>query len=349
MSAGRRDVTPIRYLSIDEMMLKVAEMRAARLAAAEPEPEPAPQTTDPQPHELRFPDYVSHWEAWSAVRTADGSESDSTAGARGPGKVVVLPPVTRLTRRPPPAPQSAIRAGAERYVFSILTAGIAALILIGTALNLGPGQPRMMNTAVSRPDLVAGSEAWDEIPNDDVAYAGPVATAAAPRARPRISPEKLENDVREVLASNGFPDVGVSASHHGEVYLAGKIYSIGEAHSIVRLARLAAHRGRVYFLHPELRSSQGAAFFGALAEYAPGVWGASIRRVIIGSPAYKAGIRAGDIIREFDGRSVNDARDLARAVAEHKPGQRVVVRIWRDGASIHRIARLCGLTQFAQR
>jgi len=127
------------------------------------------------------------------------------------------------------------------------------------------------------------------------------------------------------------------------------VFSMQEATNIVKVARLAARGGRVYFLHPEVRDPQGPTFFGARAEYDPAVWGARVRNVTIGSPADKAGIRAGDVIREFGHATIADAKELEKAVADHSPGERVAVRSWRDGENKYSIARLTGLTQFASR
>ena len=48
-------------------------------------------------------------------------------------------------------------------------------------------------------------------------------------------------------------------------------------------------------------------------------------------PAEKAGIEAGDVIVEFDGRAVNQMRDLPRIVAETEVGRQVPVKVLRKG------------------
>ena len=48
------------------------------------------------------------------------------------------------------------------------------------------------------------------------------------------------------------------------------------------------------------------------------------------SPADKAGIKAGDIILEFDGKKVNTMRTLPKLVAQTKVGKRVILKIWRN-------------------
>jgi serine protease Do len=49
------------------------------------------------------------------------------------------------------------------------------------------------------------------------------------------------------------------------------------------------------------------------------------------SPAEKAGLKSGDIILEFGGKKVKDARHFRLEVAETRPGETVPVKILRDG------------------
>ncbi len=58
--------------------------------------------------------------------------------------------------------------------------------------------------------------------------------------------------------------------------------------------------------------------------------GALVASVSEKSPADKAGIKAGDIILEFDGKRVDTMRTLPKLVAQTKVGKKVVVKIWRN-------------------
>jgi S1-C subfamily serine protease len=49
------------------------------------------------------------------------------------------------------------------------------------------------------------------------------------------------------------------------------------------------------------------------------------------SPAQRAGLRAGDVITEFDGERVRSARQFTRLVQETAPGQPVSLSVQRDG------------------
>ncbi len=59
--------------------------------------------------------------------------------------------------------------------------------------------------------------------------------------------------------------------------------------------------------------------------------GVLISAVTPGEPAEKAGIKAGDIIVEFDGRPITELNELPRAVAATAPGKTSKVKVLRDG------------------
>ena len=58
--------------------------------------------------------------------------------------------------------------------------------------------------------------------------------------------------------------------------------------------------------------------------------GALVASVSENSPAYKVGIKAGDIILEFDGKRVKKMRTLPKLVAQTPVGKKVTVKIWRN-------------------
>ena len=59
--------------------------------------------------------------------------------------------------------------------------------------------------------------------------------------------------------------------------------------------------------------------------------GALVADITAGGPAEKAGLQAGDIIIEFNGRPVNTMRDLPKIVAETPIGTQVPVKVLRKG------------------
>jgi len=62
--------------------------------------------------------------------------------------------------------------------------------------------------------------------------------------------------------------------------------------------------------------------------------GALVADVVEGSPAEKAGILPGDVIVEWNGRTVNDINDLRFLVAATKVGSQVKAVVYRDGAKV---------------
>ena len=71
--------------------------------------------------------------------------------------------------------------------------------------------------------------------------------------------------------------------------------------------------------------------------------GALVSNVTDDSPADKAGIKAGDIITEYDGRKVARTEDLPRMVAETQAGREVPVTVLRDGKPMKLTARVAKL------
>jgi serine protease Do len=69
---------------------------------------------------------------------------------------------------------------------------------------------------------------------------------------------------------------------------------------------------------------QLARYFGLEADE-----GALVSSVEEGSPAAKAGIRAGDVVLEFNGRAIHTSRDLRRQVRKSEGGT-VTIKLLRD-------------------
>ena len=63
----------------------------------------------------------------------------------------------------------------------------------------------------------------------------------------------------------------------------------------------------------------------------PRAAGAGVRSVEADSPAEKAGIRAGDIILKFEGKTIEKSSELPRLVGATKPGTKVTVQVWSQG------------------
>jgi len=65
----------------------------------------------------------------------------------------------------------------------------------------------------------------------------------------------------------------------------------------------------------------------------PKPMGAFVDSIEKDAPADKAGIEAGDIILKFDGKTIAQSSDLPRIVGTTRPGNKVVVQVWRKGAT----------------
>ena len=59
--------------------------------------------------------------------------------------------------------------------------------------------------------------------------------------------------------------------------------------------------------------------------------GAAVGTVEEDSPAAKAGVEVGDVILRIDGRTVESSADLSRTIRAVRPGQKVVLSVWRAG------------------
>ena len=68
--------------------------------------------------------------------------------------------------------------------------------------------------------------------------------------------------------------------------------------------------------------------------------GALVSSVQPGGPAEKAGLKAGDVIRSVDGKSIVGSGDLPALIGQATPGDTVNLSVWRHGASLDIRARL---------
>ena len=63
--------------------------------------------------------------------------------------------------------------------------------------------------------------------------------------------------------------------------------------------------------------------------------GAVITQVEPNSPAGKAGLKTGDVIRELDGQKISDAGDLQVQVGQKQPGTTIKLEVLREGSSLN--------------
>ncbi len=123
-----------------------------------------------------------------------------------------------------------------------------------------------------------------------------------------------------------------------------KINAAGEAKVVAvaeRVIREVANRpARVTFFRvpakPVSASSTGSdVYFGSIPDMAAGeIKGERLTGITAGSPADRAGLKAGDIVVEFGGMAVTDLESYSNALFAHKPGDVVPVVVIRDGARL---------------
>ena len=255
-----------------------------------------------------------------------------------------------------PEEETAEPAMAQEFVrnhgkrdFVLGAMGAALLVWVAILVTRVPivNEPRVFAKAALTPALKASSiKSAQEMISTSVVIPGSDAQLAS--ARP-LKPGELEAAIKYTLKMRAFTDIGVSVSHKGDAYLAGDVYSLAEARRIQQIARRVSGVRRVHFLHPDVHPAQGPAYFGVTTAWAPEVWGAKVSGVFIGSPADKAGIKPGDVISEFDGKTVPDVKAFHELIEQYSPGQRVEFRLWHNGRPLYVVARLGELTRVASR
>jgi S1-C subfamily serine protease len=75
-------------------------------------------------------------------------------------------------------------------------------------------------------------------------------------------------------------------------------------------------------------------WFGSIPDFGEGVKGVKFADISAGSPASKAGFKAGDVMVEFDGKKIDNLYDFTYALRARQPGDAVRVKVIRDGNTI---------------
>ncbi|MBV8216866.1 MAG: PDZ domain-containing protein [Solirubrobacterales bacterium] len=83
---------------------------------------------------------------------------------------------------------------------------------------------------------------------------------------------------------------------------------------------------------PPTVSNQPEAWLGIDVTSSP-YGGVMVTNVVPGSPAYWAGMEAGDVITRINGRQITAPSDLRDVIAGEHPGQRVTVRFEGSGTT----------------
>jgi S1-C subfamily serine protease len=81
-------------------------------------------------------------------------------------------------------------------------------------------------------------------------------------------------------------------------------------------------------------------YFGSIPDFGDVPNGVKFADVREGSPAAKAGLRAGDILIEFDSKPIQNLYDFTYALRSKKPGDEVLVKVLRGNGTISATVRL---------
>jgi S1-C subfamily serine protease len=75
--------------------------------------------------------------------------------------------------------------------------------------------------------------------------------------------------------------------------------------------------------------------FGSIPDFNEPPSGVRFADVREGTPAAKAGLKAGDILVRFDGKNVQNLMDFTVLLRQKKPGDEVEVQVLRDGKPVN--------------
>jgi Peptidase family M28/PDZ domain/PA domain len=139
---------------------------------------------------------------------------------------------------------------------------------------------------------------------------------------------------------------GLHADYHKPSDTADKIDSADAAKLLDYIAQLVTHLENdprpQYIRVPEpsaspLGSGGGSGYgpnFGSIPDFNEPPKGVRFADVRDGTPAAKAGLKAGDILIEFDGKEIGNLYDFTYALRAHKPGDLVLVKVLRGDQQI---------------
>ncbi len=127
----------------------------------------------------------------------------------------------------------------------------------------------------------------------------------------------------KIDAASGAKVVGLVAN------IVGELDALPEKPQYVRVAEPVS---------PAMGGGGGySTYFGSVPDFGEaehgGVKFADVRE---GSPAARAGFKGGDVLVEFDGKKIDNLYDFTYALRAHKPGDKVIVTVLRNGEQLTR-------------
>jgi hypothetical protein len=151
------------------------------------------------------------------------------------------------------------------------------------------------------------------------------------------------------FTQHGIPALFFFSGLHSDYHKASDDWDKIDSHSTVQVLEivrqlvenLATSTAELHFVRmPETRitdRSSGSgygAYFGSVPDFSQEEGGVRFADVQQGGPAYKAGLRAGDLLVRFDGQPISNLYDFTYALRSHAAGQAVDVECVRDGRTI---------------
>ena len=113
-----------------------------------------------------------------------------------------------------------------------------------------------------------------------------------------------------------------------EIGIAAFLIFFGFSYVAMRLAKRAA-TGK-----SRRKADPKSAFLGVRFSQTPHPDGVLVEQVVPNAPAAKAGMKAGDVITEFDGKKVGSVEDIIAIMRKKKPGDKVKIKVLRNGEEV---------------
>jgi putative serine protease PepD len=197
------------------------------------------------------------------------------------------------------------------------------VVAIGAPFDLAGTVTSGIISAKERP-ITAGGESGDA---SDVSYVDALQTDAP--INPGNSGGPLLDAQARVIGINS----AIRSADSGTAPEGGQAGSIGLGFAIPvnqgkRVAEELINTGRA--THPVIGVTLDMDYDGDGARVGTKS-GAGGPAVVVGGPGDRAGIRAGDVITEVDGRPVRSGEELIVKTRAHRPGDRLELTVQRDG------------------
>jgi Zn-dependent M28 family amino/carboxypeptidase len=157
------------------------------------------------------------------------------------------------------------------------------------------------------------------------------------------------------FALKKIPAIGFFSGFHSDYHRPSDDWQQIEGEGAARVAnlayeltaRLASRPDRPEFVAKAAPAGHGSApsgdvgsvggygpYFGSVPDFGDADGGVRFAEVREGSPAAKAGLKAGDIMTAFGGKPIRTLYDFTFALREKKPGDEVEVTVMREGAPL---------------